>query len=145
MRIRLAKLLVVVTGLLIVGLAILFAVIQNPSNDSMPRVRGEVRMAAPAIEAAPSGDQTRAQPPAAVARGRAVYVEQRCSMCHSLEGEGNTILPLDDVSRRLTEREIRLWIVSPQEMDPTVSKRGFRLPAEDLDALVAYLASKRPL
>lgn len=30
-----------------------------------------------------------------VARGRVLYVEGRCQMCHSIEGEGNTRSPLD--------------------------------------------------
>ena len=49
-------------------------------------------------------------------------------------------LPLDSVSGRLTEKEIRLWIVAPQEMNPAVAKRGYQLSEEDLNALVAYLA-----
>ena len=118
MRILFAKLLVVVTGLLIVLLAILFAAIRNSSVDSAPR------------------------PAEAMSRGRAVYVEQRCPLCHSLEGEGGTRSSLDGVGGRLTEQEIRLWIVAPQEMRPTVAKRGYRLSEEDLDALVTYLIGK---
>jgi hypothetical protein len=62
-------------------------------------------------------------------------------VCHSLEGEGNTRSPLDGVGGRLTEREIRLWIVAPQQMNPAVAKRGYRLSEEDLNALVAYLTA----
>jgi hypothetical protein len=58
---------------------------------------------------------------------------------HSIGGEGNTRSPLDGVSGRLTEKEIRLWIVAPQEMNPAVAKRGYQLSEEDLNALVAYL------
>ena len=32
-------------------------------------------------------------------------------------------------------------ILAPQEMDPAVAKRGYHLPEEDLDTLVAYLTS----
>ena len=60
-------------------------------------------------------------------------------MCHSIKGEGNTRSPLEGVGGRLTEREIRLWIIAPQEMNPAVAKRGYQLSDEDLDALVAYL------
>jgi len=134
MRILIARLVVVVTGLLIVMLAILFATIRNVSDDSRTAAPDRV-VTAPKADVAPAkGD---------VARGRAVYIEQRCAMCHSIDGEGNTRSPLDDVSRRLTEKEIRRWIVAPQEMDPTVAKRGYRLSEEDLDALVTYLMSKR--
>jgi hypothetical protein len=64
-------------------------------------------------------------------------------VCHSIAGEGNTRLPLDGLSARLTEKEIRLWIVAPQEMNPAVAKRGYQLPEEDLSALVAYLTATR--
>jgi mono/diheme cytochrome c family protein len=129
MRILFAKMLVGVTGLLIVALAMLFAVIRNPSD--------EARVAAPA-----NGTLTTPEAGAAtVARGRAVYVAQRCRVCHSINGEGNARSPLDGVSSRLTEKEIRLWIVAPQEMNPAVAKRGYQLSEEDLNALVAYLAA----
>lgn len=56
------------------------------------------------------------------------------------------ILGLDDgVGGRLTEKEIRLRIVAPKEMNPAVAKRGYQLSEEDLNALVAYpRASSRP-
>ncbi len=121
MRMLFAKLLVVVTGLLIIMLAILFAVIRNASEASAPRPSTEVGMPAPEIGVAPRTSEAVVRPQAAIlARGSAVYVEQRCPMCHSLDGEGNTRSPLDNVSRRLTEKEIRLWIVAPQEMNAAV-------------------------
>jgi cytochrome c2 len=70
-----------------------------------------------------------------------VYAEQRCRVCHSIEGEGNTRSSLDGVGGRLTEKEIRLWIVAPQAMNPAVAKRAYQLSEEDLNALVAYLTA----
>lgn len=70
-------------------------------------------------------------------------MEQRCRMCHAIEGEGNIRSPLDGVGDRLSEEDIRLWIVAPQEMNPAVAKRGYHLSEEDLDALVAYLMASR--
>ncbi|MDE3054881.1 MAG: cytochrome c [Gemmatimonadota bacterium] len=119
MRILLARLLVAVTGLVIVLMAAAFALIRNAPRD-----------AAVAPSAATSD---------LVARGRAVYQAQRCGRCHSLGGEGNPAHPLDGVGARLVERDIRKWIVAPQEMNPRVAKRGYALPAGELDALVAYL------
>jgi hypothetical protein len=52
---------------------------------------------------------------------------------------GNAIV--DGVGGRLTEKEIRLWIVAPQAMNPAVAKRGYQLSEEDLNALVAYLTA----
>jgi mono/diheme cytochrome c family protein len=142
MRIPFAKLLVVVTGLLIVMLAIIFALIRNPSDDAQVAAPNQVAQTTPeagVVAPRTSDANSRAPQAATVARGRAVYFGQRCRVCHSIEGEGNTRLPLDGVSARLTEKEIRLWIVAPQEMNPAVAKRGYQLSEEDLNALVAYL------
>ena len=50
-------------------------------------------------------------------------------LSHSIEGDGNMRSPLDGVGGRLTEREIRLWIVGPPEMNPVVAKRAYQLSA----------------
>lgn len=142
MRILFARLLVVVTGLMIVALAILFAVLRNPTTESRVAGPSQVPSTSPGpgvVVPSVSEPKDRAVQDPKIARGRAVYVEQRCRTCHSIGGEGNTRSPLDDVGARLTETEIRQWIVAPKEMNPTVAKRGYRLPEEDLDALVAYL------
>ena len=79
-----------------------------------------------------------------VARGAEVYRAQKCQACHSIAGVGNKRYPLDGVGTRLTEEDIRRWIVAPREMKPTVSKRAYdKLPKDDLVALVAYLKSLR--
>jgi mono/diheme cytochrome c family protein len=76
----------------------------------------------------------------------------RCVACHLIEGKGNPQgLPLDGVGKRLSPDEIKAWIRTPVEM---AKKRGTtRKPAmlpypefsdEELDAMVAYLASLGP-
>ena len=83
----------------------------------------------------------------AVARGQAVYVAQKCSICHSIEGKGNQKGRLDDVGSRLSADEIRNWIVSATEMTAKTKAarkpvmKSYTLPKEDLDALVDYLQS----
>jgi len=146
MRILFAKILVGVTGLLIVALAVLFAVIRNPADEGPVAPSAQGTATGPEAGVVhPTADPPKSDgaPAATVARGREVYVAQRCRACHSIDGEGNTRSPLDGVSGRLTEREIRLWIVAPQEMAPTVAKRGYQLSEEDLNALVAFLAASR--
>lgn len=83
---------------------------------------------------------------AKITRGRQVYQELRCQTCHAIDGAGNRRYPLDGVGSKLTEEQIRKWIVSPREMDPKVRKRAYdTLAPERLDALVAYLVSlKKP-
>lgn len=81
-------------------------------------------------------------------RGKAVYAEQKCSLCHAIEGKGNKQHPLDSVGAKLKAEDIRAWIVTPKVMEaklatkPKISMKAYpNLPAADLDALVAYLAS----
>jgi mono/diheme cytochrome c family protein len=81
------------------------------------------------------------EPPAEVERGRQVYAEQKCAACHSIAGVGSRRYPLDGVGSRLSENEVRRWIVSPREMKATVRKPSYDLPERDLDALVAYMLS----
>ena len=88
------------------------------------------------------------QDAALIEKGKAVYAAQKCSMCHIIEGKGKTN-PLDGVGKKLTADEIRQWIVNPTEMTkktgstkkPPMPNKYSKLPAADIDALVAYLAS----
>jgi mono/diheme cytochrome c family protein len=83
-----------------------------------------------------------------VKKGEQVYGAQKCAMCHSIAGKGQAKGPLDGVGSKLTADEIRQWIVAPAEMSKkhnATRKPPMRaypnLPKEDLDALVAYMAS----
>ncbi len=49
-----------------------------------------------------------------VERGKDVYTEERCRLCHSIDGEGNRRGSLDGVGSRLTTEEIELWMIDPQ-------------------------------
>ncbi|MGE0814168.1 MAG: cytochrome c [Vicinamibacterales bacterium] len=106
------------------------------------RLRTIVILGGLAVWAVPALAQDAAQ----VAKGKTVYDAQKCSLCHAVAGRGNAKGPLDDVGKRLSADEIRKWIVSPKDMtSPTNRKPAMRaypsLPAEDLDALVAYMRS----
>lgn len=113
----------------------------------MIRVSGFV---AAAIFAAGVGSAAAQAAPAPAAKGAAVYAAQKCSMCHSLDGKGQAKGPLDGVGTKLTAEEIRLWIVDPVDMTKKTSatrKPAMRaypnLPKADLDALVAFMVSKK--
>ena len=86
----------------------------------------------------------------AVEKGAAVYAAQKCATCHALDGKGMAKGPLDGVGKKLTADEIRAWIVTPAEMTKKTNAtrkppmRAYAsLPKEDLDALVAFMASKK--
>jgi mono/diheme cytochrome c family protein len=92
--------------------------------------------------------QAVAQDAKAIERGKQVYAEQKCKLCHSIAGEGNTKGPLDGVGTKLTTVDIKEWMVHPKEM--TAKTRAERkpymkaypnLPAADLDAVVSYMES----
>ena len=83
------------------------------------------------------------------AKGEQVYTSQKCSMCHSIAGKGKKTNPLDGVGGKLSADEIKQWIVDPKGMTakakstkkPPMPAKYDKLPAADIDALVAYLAS----
>ena len=90
-----------------------------------------------------------AQDAAQVKKGLEVYGAQKCSMCHAIAGKGNKANPLDGVGKKLSADDIRSWIVSPIEAaakaksakkPPMPAKYG-KLPAADIDAMVAYMQS----
>lgn len=90
----------------------------------------------------------RAQDAKKVERGKQVYVEQKCKLCHQVAGEGNAKGPLDAVGGKLKRDEIKEWIVNPAAMaekHKATRKPAMKaypsLPPEDLDALVTYMES----
>jgi mono/diheme cytochrome c family protein len=90
-----------------------------------------------------------AQDAAHVKKGQEVYAAQKCAVCHAIAGKGGKASPLDGVGAKLSADDIRAWIVTPTEASakakstkkpPMPAKYG-KLPAADLDALVAYMQS----
>jgi mono/diheme cytochrome c family protein len=87
-----------------------------------------------------------AQDKALVERGEKVYAAQKCAMCHSVAGKGNAKGPLDHVGAKLSDEEIRQWLIAPRVMsEKTKSTRKPLMPEytklakDDLEGLVAYL------
>lgn len=86
---------------------------------------------------------------AQVKRGMEVYAAQKCSICHQIAGKGNKMNPLDGVGAKLSAEDIKSWITHPADMTaktkstkkPPMPAKYDKLPAADIDALVAYLQS----
>jgi len=75
-----------------------------------------------------------------VDKGKQIYNAQHCNMCHSVAGKGNPKTPLDDVGSRMTADEMKKYITGPKLVKADSKMKAYTsLPAEDLDALVAYL------
>lgn len=83
-----------------------------------------------------------------VQAGMKVYEAQKCGMCHAVAGKGNKKLPLDGVGKKLSEAQIKEWIVDPvsaAKKANSTAKPSMKaypsLPSADLEALVAYMVS----
>ena len=89
------------------------------------------------------------QDDALIKKGQEVYTAQKCQMCHSIAGKGNKNNPLDGVGAKLSADEIRQWITHPIEAaakakstkKPPMPNKYSKLPAAELDALVAFMQS----
>ena len=81
------------------------------------------------------------------AAGAKVFADQKCSLCHSVGGKGNTKGPLDDVGGKLSAADIRAWIEDAPGMTAKTNAtrkpamKAYSLPKGDLDNLIAYLSS----
>ena len=85
---------------------------------------------------------------AKVARGAALFTEQKCILCHALQGKGNPKRPLDGVGNHIDAPTVKLWLTDPKaaatkagSKDTMTMKSFATLPPADIDALVAYVLS----
>lgn len=91
--------------------------------------------------------QAAAQGVAPVEKGKAVYATHKCQTCHAIDGVGNKRFPLDGVGKKLSAKDTSTWITHPAEMEaklptkPKVRMPAYKLAADDLEALVAYMQS----
>lgn len=107
-----------------------------------------VLMAAMSMAALVVADTASAQD-AKFEKGIKVYADQKCAMCHSIAGKGNVKGPLDEVGGKYPVEELRQWMVDPAAMTakhkaarkPAMPAKYASLPKDDMDALVAYMAS----
>ena len=80
-------------------------------------------------------------------QGEKVFLDQKCALCHSVSGKGNSKGPLDGVGSKLSADDIRAWITDAKEMTAKTKAtrkpemKAYTLLKEDVDALVAYLSA----
>jgi len=134
MREHWARMIAMLTGAIVVLLSVGFALLQNPPGT------------APAVPAPAS--EAMELDPQVVARGRQVFEAQNCMRCHSVGGEGSPHSPLDHSAARLDAVHLLAFTVGSESAADALAPRTLaakqpyqQLPAEDLDALVAYLQS----
>jgi mono/diheme cytochrome c family protein len=82
------------------------------------------------------------------AHGKQLFVDNKCSVCHSIDGTGNKKGPIDDVGSKLSAADIRQWITSAPEMAAKAKadrkppmKAYSALTKEEVDDLVGYLST----
>jgi mono/diheme cytochrome c family protein len=159
MREIIARLVCLLTIFSVVVLSLVFASVHNPDDQTetpeilAPPPAGGARV--PVSE--PASREEPVQPPAAdtgttdeIARGRAVYGQQNCATCHSIAGNGNPRYPLDGVGENWNPGELEEWVTgsgaAAEVLPAAIAKRKQRylkIPADDMKALIAYLASLR--
>jgi len=141
MREQWARRIAFLTGLLILLLAIVFAISQNPEGSTGTDT---------SVERLPSTGDVEAVDldPQRVDAGRQVYQQQACARCHSIAGEGNKNSPLDGVGGRRNAEELQDWIIGADSLQGVLPDRAFNqkqahkdIPADDLKALVIYMQS----
>ena len=143
MREKWARRIALLTGLLVLLLAVTFSLIQNPTETP---VTTEIREQTPSIKQ----QEFIALDPKHIEAGQQIYEQQSCARCHSIAGQGSPRNSLDGVGARRTAIELREWIIGAdalQEELPAYAskfKQAYReLPDDDLDALIIYMQSLR--
>jgi len=131
-----AEVLALLTGVLVVLLAALFAWLRNVPVPAMAPPEAPTT-SAPAGVADPRLDQ-----------GRRAFERLNCAMCHAVAGRGNPASPLDGVGGRMDPAAIRAWTtgtgIAREQLPPGIVR--MKTPAAtdpDLDALVDYLATRK--
>jgi mono/diheme cytochrome c family protein len=90
---------------------------------------------------------TAAAQDAKVAKGEKLFVDQKCTLCHSVGDKGNKKGPLDGVGAKLKNDEIREWLTDAPGMTAKTkatrkpAMKAYTLPKEDVEAIAAYLAT----
>ena len=131
MREKWARRIVLLTAVIVLLLAFVFARIQNPEQVSSTEHKPSVVLDSKRIET-----------------GRQIYMQQNCGFCHSIAGQGNPRNPLDGVGTKRTASELRDFITGADTLQSVLTtsirkmKQRYReLSADELTALVIYMQS----
>ena len=79
--------------------------------------------------------------------GEQLYVDQKCSVCHSIAGKGNAKGPLDEVGSKLSPDDIRAWLTDAKGMTAKTKAtrkpemKAYTLTKAEVDSLVAYMVT----
>jgi mono/diheme cytochrome c family protein len=81
---------------------------------------------------------------ALAARGKALFTEQGCYGCHTIEKFGTPIAPdLSHVGSKLKREALARWLRDPSAQRPTAHMPKIELSKSEGEALAEYLSSLR--
>ncbi|MBI3912277.1 MAG: cytochrome c [Armatimonadetes bacterium] len=81
---------------------------------------------------------------AEVARGKQLYTEKKCSVCHSIAGQGGRAGPaLDGVGKKWTLDKMVAFLRSPSSVNPKSAMPPARGTPEEIRSIAAYVMSLR--
>lgn len=79
---------------------------------------------------------------ALIAKGEKVYAEKQCVVCHMIRGKGGKVgSDLSQVGTKRDEQWLWTFIKDPKSVNPQSKMMALKGSEEDLEALVAYMAS----
>jgi cytochrome c2 len=78
-----------------------------------------------------------------VEKGKELYTQKKCSMCHKLEGVGGKMGPdlSDEGDKGRNEEWLMKYFKDPKSVMPEAKMRPVKGTDEELKALVAYMMS----
>lgn len=101
--------------------------------------KGSVALAALSIVIAAG---TAAQAQSDPSKGSQVYQNNKCALCHAVQGKGGKAGPdLSTVGAKRNAQWLEKFMKDPKAVTPGAKMPPFKGSADDLNALVAYLAS----
>ena len=77
-----------------------------------------------------------------IARGKQIYSEKQCAICHMVQGKGGKSGPdLSDVGTKRDPQWLKRFLMSPSTVIPEAKMPSFKGSADEREVLVAYLLS----
>ncbi len=75
-----------------------------------------------------------------VGTGQALVEQYNCKSCHQIGKVGRIFGPsLNGVTRRISEEELRLWLLNPRKVNPATAMPDLNLSEQEAEALISYL------
>ena len=83
-----------------------------------------------------------AEPDAVIKKGRQIYNDKKCGICHVIDGKGGKSGPdLTLIGSKWDSTTLKTFMRDPRALVPQGKMPSFRGSEDELDALVAYMAS----